>query len=52
MKPIKTELRCLHIDKDGVMCGHVWIQRFPNKIPVACPRCKSYEWKGKKEIIK
>ena len=37
---MRTELRCL-------ICSHSWMQRFPNKIPVCCPKCKRYEWKGK-----
>lgn len=38
-RKMKSQLRCLRSD-----CGHSWLQKFPNKIPVCCPKCKSYEW--------
>jgi len=33
---IPKNLKCLR-------CGYRWIQRVPG-LPVACPKCKSYEW--------
>lgn len=34
--PAITELKCFR-------CNHEWIPR-TSKVPMVCPRCKSYEW--------
>ncbi len=34
------------------LCGHEWISKLDNKLPILCPRCKRPDWNGKIEMIK
>ena len=29
------------------LCEHVWIPRNPEREPHKCPRCQSFDWRGK-----
>lgn len=37
---MQTAFKCLR-------CGHVWIQRYPGRLPISCPNsaCRSKAWR-------
>jgi hypothetical protein len=45
---LKTEkdgkYHCQRSDKNGEPCGHAWLPRKKNGVPVRCPKCFSPHW--------
>lgn len=31
-------------------CKHSWYPKIPGKLPLVCPRCKSYDWSKKGQV--